>query len=364
MKRALLLICLLILSAVLLASCSKSDVPEGMTLASDPDLDGFVFYVPDGYVIDRSTGVLTAFVSDLDPTSMSAALITAEAESLSAYWDANRALIDAIADTGTTVVYESENEECPVGKAELPGRAWIYAFTRGGVNYKVMQVLVGRGDTPSEGVAILTYTGKVDATVTGTVGYTDHLKDFEISVANFSFREITETPAEAEKITDGAPEGMQLASDPKIAFYSLYLPLDWNVDMRTGISSGYAEDGAGVSVISFYPEGFSTVQEYFASQKEQYGLRYKDVTVLTEGEPEQIKVDGCDAYRYECRVTRRGDERVVRFSVIYVMLRTGLHRGLYTVTLSAVAENADAAEAIYTARAEEFARVLSEFRFK
>ena len=364
MKRVPVLICLLILTAALLASCSKSDVPEGMTLASDPDLDGFVFYVPDGYVIDRSTGVLIAFLSDLDPTSMSATMIAPEEESLSAYWDARRAGIDALADTGTTVAYESENEECPVGKAELPGRAWIYSFTRGGVNYKVMQVLVQKGDTPSEGVAILTYTGKVDATVTGTVGYTDHLKDFEISVANFSFREITETEESVGKITDGAPEGMQLASDPKIAYYSLYLPLEWNADMRTGFSSGYASDGAGVSVISFYPEGFSTVQEYFASQKERYELRYDDVTVLTEGEPEQIEVDGCDAYRYECRVTRRGDGRVVRFSVVYVMLRTGMHRGLYTVTLSAVGENADAADATFATHADEFARVLAAFRFK
>ena len=363
MKRALLSICLLILAAVLLGSCGKSDVPEGMTLASDPDLDGFTFYVPKGYTIDRSAGVLTAFVSILDPTSMSATVVAPAEESLSAYWDANRAALDAIADTGTTVVFESENAECPVGKAELPGRAWVYAFTRGGVNYKVMQVLVPRGESPSEGVAILTYTGKVDATVTGTVGYTDHIKDFELSVANFSFREATETPDKKEKITDGAPAGMQLASDPGIAYYSLYLPLDWNADMRTGISSGYAQDGAGVSAASFYPEGFSTVQEYFASQKEQYELRYNNVTVLGE-EPEQIKIDGSDAFRYECRVTRRGDGRVVRFSVVYVLLRTGLHRGLYTLTLSAVGENADSADAIFAAHADEFARVLTEFRFK
>ncbi|MBP5348968.1 MAG: hypothetical protein J6Z13_01250 [Clostridia bacterium] len=363
MKRALISICLLILAALLLASCGKSDVPEGMTLASDPDLDGFVFYVPKGYTIGRSAGVLTAFVSELDPTSMTATIVAPEEESLAAYWDANRAALDAIADTGTTVAFESENAECPVGKEELPGRAWVYSFTRGGVNYKVMQILVMRGDSPSEGVAILTYTGKVDATVTGTVGYTDHIEDFELSVANFSFREVTETPEAKEKITEGAPEGMQLASDPKIAYYSLYLPLDWNADMRTGISSGYTQDGAGVSAASFYPEGFSTVQEYFASQKEQYELRYKDVTVIGE-EPEQIKVDGCDAFRYECRVTRRGDGRVVRFSVVYVLLRTGLHRGLYTVTLSAVGENADAADAVFAAHTDEFARVLSEFRFK
>lgn len=364
MKRALWLFCLLILFALLFSSCSKSDVPEGMTLASDPDLDGFVLYVPDGYTIDRSTGVLTAYVSNLDPTSLSATVIAPAEATIEAYWEANRAALDAIADTGTTVTYETENEAYPVGKAELPGRAWVYSFTRGGVGYKVMQIFVPRGETPSEGVAVLTYTGKTDATVTGTVGYADHLEHFKLTVDNFSFREVTKTPETAEKITDGAPDGMQLASDKKVTHYLLWLPLDWNVDLRTGISSGYAADGAGVSAISFYPEGFSTIQEYFTSQKEQYELRYNDVTVLTEGDPEQFKVDGNDAFRYECRVTRRGDGRVVRFSVVYVMLRTGLHRGLYTLTLSAVGESADAADAIFTAHADEFARVLTAFRFK
>ena len=80
--------------------------------------------------------------------------------------------------------------------------------------------------------------------------------------------------------------------------------------------------------------------------------------------PVKINDHLCDAFRYECRVTRRGDGRVVRFSVVYVMLRTGMHRGLYTLTLSAVGENADAAEATFSAHADEFARVLTEFRFK
>ena len=362
MKRLLLAACLLILALALFASCGKNEVPEGMIAASDPDLDGFVLYVPKGYTVDRSTGVLFAFVSELDPTSVSAVVVSPEEESVAAYWEANRAALDATADAGTSVGYETENEAYPVGKDEIPGRAWVYTLTRGGVNYKVMQIFVLRGDAPSDGVAILTYTGKTDATVAGTVGYSDHLKDFELMVQNFSFREAIKTPEKKEKITDGAPEGMQSASDEKIAHYRLYLPLAWSVDLRTGISSGYADDGAGVSVISLYPEGFSTVQEYFASEKEKYDLRYDDVTVQNE-EPEQIKVDGCDAFRYDCSVTRRGDGRVVRFSVIYILLRTGLHRGLYTMTLSAVGANADAAEAVFAAHESEFADVISAFRF-
>ena len=362
MKRVPLIFCLLILGLLLLASCGKSEIPEGMTTASDPDLDGFVLYVPKGYTIDRSTGVLTAYVSELDPTSVSAVIVAPAEESVSAYFNANRAALDALADPGTSLVFEIENEEYKVGKAELPGRVWVYAFTRGKVNYKVTQILVPRGDSPSDGVAILTYTGKTDATVTGTVGYADHIKDFELMVQNFSFREATKSPEAVEKITDGAPAGMQLASDAKIAHYRLYLPLSWTVDLKTGISSGYAQDGAGVSVISLYPEGFTTVQEYFASQKEQYELRYDDVTVLNE-EPGQIKVDGSDAFRYDCRVTRRGDGRVVRFSVVYVLLRTGLNRGLYTLTLSAVGENAASVDAIFAAHEGEFADVLSAFRF-
>ena len=364
MKKTLIGFFLLILTLVLLVSCGRSEVPEGMTLASDPDLDGFVLYVPKGYTVDRSTGVLTAYVSELDPTSYSATLIAPEEETLAAYFDANRAALEAIADPGATLVFETENEEYKVGKDELSGRAWVFSFTRGKVNYKVMQILVQRGETPSDGVAILTYTGKVDATVTGTVGYSDHLEDFELAVANFSFREVTKTPEETEKITEGAPEGMQLASQPKITRYSLYLPLDWRVDLRSGISSGYAEDGAGVSAISLYPEGFKTIQEYFTSQKEQYELRYDGVTVLNEDEPEQIKVDGCDAFRYDCRVTRRGDGRVVRFSVVYILLRTGMHRGLYTLTLSSVGATVEEADAIFASHESDFAAVLSAFRFK
>lgn len=363
MKRLLFGFCLLLLGICLFSSCGKSDVPEGMTLASDPDLDGFVLYVPKGYTIDRTTGVLTAYVSELDPTSVSATIVSPGEETLDAYWTSNRPALDAIADPGAPLVFETENEEYGVGRNEIPGRAWVYAFTRGKVNYKVMQILVPRGETLSDGVAILTYTGKVDATVTGTVGYADHLQDFELIVQNFSFRELTEKPETSEKITEGAPEGMQLASDARIAHYRLYLPLSWTVDLKTGFSSGYAGDGAGVSVISLYPEGFSTIQEYFASQKEQYELRYDDVTILND-EPEQIKVNGSDAFRYDCRVTRRGDGRVVRFSVVYVLLRTGLHRGLYTLTLSAVGESAGAADAVFAAHENEFADVLSQFRFK
>ena len=183
-----------------------------------------------------------------------------------------------------------------------------------------------------------------------------------MTVANFGFRERSATVAPTEKNTDGAPDGMQLASNVKTTHYRLYLPLSWNPDMQTGISSGYAADGAGVSVISVYPEGVSTVQEYFAKQKEEYELRYDKVTVLND-EPEQFKIDGCDAFRYECRVTRRGDGRTVRFSVVYVLLRKGMHRGLYTLTLSAVGATEDSADAVFTQHANEFAQVLSAFRF-
>ena len=56
MKRILFVFCFLTLALFLLSACAKSEVPEGMTPASDPDLDGFTLYVPKGYTIDRSTG--------------------------------------------------------------------------------------------------------------------------------------------------------------------------------------------------------------------------------------------------------------------------------------------------------------------
>ena len=195
MKRLFICVLILIFGAFLFASCGKSGVPDGMTLASDPDLDGFVLYVPKGYTIDRSTGVLTAYVSELDPTSVSATMVAPEEDSIADYWAANLPLLEAIADEGTELQFDESNAEIAVGKEELAGRAWIYSFTRGGVNYKVTQIFVPKGETLSAGMAILTYTGKIDATVTGTVGYTKHVNHFQKIVDNFSFRESTETPA-------------------------------------------------------------------------------------------------------------------------------------------------------------------------
>ena len=50
--------------------------------------------------------------------------------------------------------------------------------------------------------------------------------------------------------------------------------------------------------------------------------------------------------------------------MIYVLLRTGMHRGLYTMTLSAVGANADEADALFASHENDFSSVLSAFRFK
>ena len=362
MRKSILCVFFVLLALLLFSSCTKSKVPDGMFLASEPESDGFTLYIPQGYVVDRSTGVLCGYVSKLDPTFVSCAVVTPEEETIPAYFTAHLPELETIVDEGTTLTIEGEDIVTAVGEKE--GHAWIYSFTRGGVNYKVTQIFVPKGETLADGMAILTYTGKTDATVTGTVGYTDHYADFEKIVTNFSFDEITKTPEEALPDTEGAPDGTYLASNPAITHYRLYLPVAFRADMATGIVSGYAEDGAGVSAVSIYPEGFSTVQEYFAAQLEKLALYYDDVTRIGEDDPEVIKVGGSDAFRYEVSLRSRQNGKTVRISLVYILLRTGLHRGLYTLTFSALGDDPDAANASFALHANDFATVLEHFSFK
>ena len=208
MRKTILCISLVLLMLLLFSSCTKSGVPDGMFLASEPESDGFTLYIPTGYTVDRSTGVLCAYVSKLDPTFVSCAVVTPEEETIPAYFTAHLPELETVVDEGTTLTLEGEDIVTAVG--ELEGHAWIYSFTRGGVNYKVTQIFVPKGENLSDGMAILTYTGKTDATVTGTVGYSDHYSDFELIVTNFSFDEITKTPETTPPDTKGAPDGTYL----------------------------------------------------------------------------------------------------------------------------------------------------------
>jgi hypothetical protein len=354
-----------LLLALALVSCGESDVPAGMKLISDGDRDGFLLYVPEEYTADRDTGVPTAHRSELDPTSISGYLVTSDAADIPSYYAAEQAKLAAALDGYTPT------EGYPQKKTVAGKESYIYeaSFKRGegdeAVNYRMMQVLIPRGETPSDGIVILTYVGKTDETVTGTVGYTDNMEQFERVLQVFAFPKTEGELTEKEPITEGAPDGMQLGSDPDASNYYLYLPLSFQVDMTTGISSAHLpSDRTSISVTYTYPE-LLTVAEYEAARLASFAEFYETVerVDLAEGDAyhRSLTVDGHPAYRYDYIGTRDG--LTYRFCEVHILKRSGSRQGLYTVFFASPAANGADATACFDSHSSTLDAILAAFSF-
>ncbi len=372
MKKAIALLSLMILALTLLVSCGETDEVPGMTLISKPTRDGYYFYLPEEYTVDRSSGIPVGYLSELDRTSISCYLAHPSEATVADYVAAN---LDRDS-LGTDFLMETEASAMTVGGKDA--FTYVYSFLRGEVGYRVMQVYIPLGETPAEGVVILTYTGTSTASVTGLVGYTKHLSDFEKVIQVFKFTEVTDTAPEATRppITDGAPDGMQLASDPEISNYFLYIPLTWKIDIKAGISMSYVEsDKTSLSVTSYYPEsGVASVATYVDVLLEEYKGFFDKCELIPTGELDEDGkpiyfvayepdgVGGFPAFRYE--FTAEKDGVCYRFSRVIIFKNKGLlDSGLYSLVLSAHGESEEAASDLLSSHEEEFASILSHFRF-
>lgn len=129
------------------------------------------------------------------------------------------------------------------------------------------------------------------------------------------------------------PMGFQLASDPEIVDYLLFVPEKWTVDMRTGTTTAYYStyDPTNISA-SLMPleDTEGGIDGYFASYTDQF----TDVF----GEPENIEtanllLDGKEAKQYVYS-TNFGDVEYKFWQVICIHKQR-----VYTITFSSTAEN-------------------------
>ena len=362
-KKATAALLAVILLALLLVSCGKSDVPPGMKLASKPETDGMTLYIPEEYTVtrDRITGVISAQISKLDPTSIVAYMAHPSEASIEEYFEAK---LDPAA-LGEDFAIEKDYPKTQK-VAGRDAKVYVFTFKRGGVNYRTMQVYVPVGATPAEGVAILSYTGKTDPTVTGTVLYTKNLEGFDKVLQVFQLK--APTPA----VPPTAPNaGMQLASDPEKVDYYFYVPGAWVLDpIAEGMPSAYlSSDKTTVSVVRYYPENVQTVADYVAKVIKDYEKLYDSFTppetVEKDGKSvlsyETLAVAGFPAYRYE--FAGELDGIAYRFTQVYILRNKGLTQGLYTVTLTASGASASIAAERFAARQDDLAAMLDAFRF-
>lgn len=152
-------------------SCGDKDdfVPAGYKRASSKKAD-HTLYVPEGWVVDMSTGVTTARVSKTDTTNISfmsfeldSSIIDAEVSEddaegksvLDRFWEYYSA---EFLKTFPDMKYDEDGNGANMLVSKLAAKKYIYTATVTGAEYKFMQIVVIKGET----VYLLTYTAKAE----------------------------------------------------------------------------------------------------------------------------------------------------------------------------------------------------------
>ncbi len=133
--------------------------------------------------------------------------------------------------------------------------------------------------------------------------------------------------------TYNVPTGMQIASDTEIVDYLLYVPEEWKVDMRTGVTTAYysVNDPSNISVTMNASEssvdGFDA---YFEKQLDELGTVF---TVVGEVESANLLLAGKAAQQYVYTAEFGGTE--YKFWQVVCIHESRV----YTVTYSSTTEN-------------------------
>ena len=166
---------LLIISALVFSGCANTsdiEAPDGMKLFSNEHTD-YTAFVPVSWIVDMSTGTLSAYVSSADASNVS---ITAQAletpTTLNDYWKGYEEDFKA---TFADMEYEGEAPTTTTLSGEAANK-YVYTATVTGTQYKFMQVVAIREMT----VYVITYTSTPEA-------YDTNMEDVEKILDNFSF---------------------------------------------------------------------------------------------------------------------------------------------------------------------------------
>ena len=171
-RRLICVIAALVLTTSALVSCTPDlDTPDGMQAAS---LDGveYALYVPEGWVVNKNSGVSGAYVSAYDKSNVNLiSYVPTTAMTAEQYWTVCEESYKAEFDNYTFV------ESGSVTMAGQPAPYYVYTATIGGDDYKFLQAIVG-----SNGIFYnLTYTATPEL-------YDSHVEEVMSVIEAFTFR--------------------------------------------------------------------------------------------------------------------------------------------------------------------------------
>lgn len=131
------------------------------------------------------------------------------------------------------------------------------------------------------------------------------------------------------------PLGMQIASNTEIVDYLLYVPEDWKVDMRTGVTSAYysVNDPSNITVtMSMLEDAEGGLEAYFEKHLDTLDDVYSDIS---EVESANLILAEKAAMQY-IYTAKFGDNEYKFWQVVCI----NQYR-VYTITYSSTVENFD-----------------------
>jgi len=285
MKKAIILIFTLIFVCLCFASCKDDGIPDGMKLASDTSRVPYSLFVPQDWILDSSTDIISsAHASESDRTSIN--IQGQSFSSLDAWWDNYK---HALSNIFTDIQIQKENEDIQVGG--LNAKRHIITGSFGQESY-IMYELIGVIKDNTTYVFTISYPGtKKDDKIT----YTNdtHAESIKKILDNFKFNDKLTDKDDTVYEVKNTPEGMKPASNNDIVDYNLFVPSDWVVEVTNGtVSSAYVSEGdkTNVSVMQWNVGSYDYNSWWESEYKLQlYNALDKNAIVLDD--KGQAKVD-------------------------------------------------------------------------
>lgn len=173
MKRIIAFIIMAVMCFFVISCGKKSDIPDGMQLASGEDV-AYRLFVPGGWNLTLDDNVNGAYYSQSDKSSITMTSYYPETNiaSVDDYWKACSASYKNVYDN-----FEAQEEASPLVFGGKNAFKYVFTATIDGTDCKFMQIITVHKNL----FYILTYTSTAEK-------YDLHIEDVNSVISNFIFR--------------------------------------------------------------------------------------------------------------------------------------------------------------------------------
>ena len=312
MKKLITIFALLAL-CLSLWGCSNDGAPDGMksvTLDGEP----FILYVPESWTDNTSSGISSAFVSNMNITARYRNI--GGDVSLSDY-------VSSVTNAYATTLKSFQLKASAAGVLDGSDAMVIkYAAEYNGTPYCFTEyITIYKGDAIH-----LKFTCPEEL-------YEANTSAFDEVASVFVLRDKAEIKND-ELVDEKTPSGMKIASGDNVE-YVLYVPKSWICNSTSGANAAYVDESGkpNFSVTSYSPDSKLTPSEYFELAEKSYAANLAGYTRVSESD---TKVHGIDAKTYVYTVNYGG----VEYKIMQTITVYG--ERIYSLTYTAPSDTFDA----------------------